>query len=231
MEFNIYCDESNHLMHSNSIMTLGFIQTEKKHSKYYNKIIRALKKKHGLDQKYEIKWTKISLSKMDFYTDLVDLFFNSDDLSFRCIISDKKNLNFDRYNLDHDSWYYRMYYLLLGKTLNEKDEYNVYIDIKDTCGHKKISQLHTVLNNSYYKFSDTMIKKIQLIHSHEVELLQLCDLFIGAIGYRHNNLVTSKAKLTFIDYLESQSGINLNFATSISRSKFNLFIWEADYDL
>lgn len=231
MIFNLYCDESNHLAHSNNdVMTLGFISCVKDSSKQISKDLRNLKSKYNLNVNYELKWTKVSMNKIDYYKELIDYFFDNNDLRFRVVIADKSELDFNKYYyLDHDKWYYRVYYMLLGKTLLEKNKYNIYIDIKDTCSSEKVAKLKEVLNNSYYDFTEEMICKIQHIKSHESELLQLNDLLIGAIGYKNNNLHNSTAKLEIVRYLEEMSGESLISSTNRHSEKFNLFKWVSNY--
>lgn len=225
---NLYCDESNHLFHNeNKIMTLGYISCINAKVREANIAIRALKEKHGLKNEYEIKWTKVSNKMMPLYSDLMDYFFENDYLQFRAIVANKEGLDYERFGISHDDWYYRMYYLLLGKSLMENNQYNVYIDIKDTCSQNKVNRLKEVLNNSYYDFSASMIQKVQQIHSHEVELMQLNDLLIGALGYCNNGLNSSEAKLKVIELLRKHSGISLLNSTSLSERKFNIFVWEA----
>lgn len=227
MECNIYCDESNHLKHNkNRFMTLGFISCEKEHVKKVSDTLRAIKERHGLNRNNELKWTKVSISKLEYYKELIIFFKESDYLQFRCIIADKESLDLKRFSLSYDDWYYRMYYLLLGKTLKEENVYNIYIDIKDTCGGKKINELKNVLTRSYYDFYDSMFKNVQLVHSHEVEILQLTDLFIGAIGYKCSGLETSLAKLKVIDLLESTFKRDISNNTPRYYNKFNIFNWE-----
>lgn len=68
MPYNIYCDESCHLENDNAdIMILGAVTcTESEKAVIYNEI-RAIKKKNGLDSHFEIKWTKVSESKVEFF--------------------------------------------------------------------------------------------------------------------------------------------------------------------
>lgn len=229
LEYNIYCDESSHLVHSdNRIMTLGFISCDKNDAKKFNRKLKNIKIKNDLNKNYELKWTKVSKSKMDYYKQLVDYFFESD-LSFRCIVADKSTLDYKRYKHTHDDWYYKMYYLLLGKTLDESSIYNIYLDIKDTNSNNKIIKLREILNNSYYKFTDQMIKNLQHVNSKEIELIQLVDLFIGAIAYKNNNLSTSEAKLELVNYISNKSNKNLNTTTLLGEEKFNIFIWKGNF--
>ena len=67
----------------------------------------------------EIKWTKVSLGKVEFYEDIIDYFFNNDDLKFRAVIASKENLVFgNEENDDYASWYYKMYYQLLNNFMD-----------------------------------------------------------------------------------------------------------------
>ena len=51
----------------------------------------------------ELKWTKISPGKLDLYKDLVNYYFDDDDLHFRAlIIPDKSKLEHKRFNQTHD---------------------------------------------------------------------------------------------------------------------------------
>jgi hypothetical protein len=65
--YNIYCDESCHLLNDESkVFTLGGVWVEKSETETILKELRALKTKHNLSATFEAKWTKVSKSKEDF---------------------------------------------------------------------------------------------------------------------------------------------------------------------
>ena len=65
--YNIYCDESCHLEKGNSnIMVLGAMSCPKNIRRDIYEDIRRIKVKHGLDRRFEIKWTKVLRSKKNF---------------------------------------------------------------------------------------------------------------------------------------------------------------------
>lgn len=230
MEYNIYCDESSHLAHSeNKIMTMGMISCPKEYCKAVGIDLRMLKSKHSLNTAYELKWTKVSWGKIDYFKEVIDYFFDEDHLSCRVIVADKSELDYQKYCISHDDWYYRMYYLLLGKTLIETNQYNIYIDIKDTCSNQKIERLRKILSRSYYDFVGSMILKIQQVRSHESELLQMIDLIIGAVAYKNNELAGSEAKLELCRYLAERAGKSLTRSTARYEEKFNILKWKAGY--
>lgn len=231
--FNIYCDESCHLQKDNSdIMVLGGIRCPKKFANEINLAIKEIKNEYGIGRnKYngkwiEIKWSKVSKSKIGMYKKLIDLFFEKDYLAFRAVVAQgKKRLNHEAFLQSHDEWYHKMYYLLLREMVHIGNQYNVFVDIKDTNSADKIEFLKTVLNRSLYDFFDDTIMKIQAVRSEEVNILQLTDLLIGALSYVNRGLSSSEAKLEIVNYLRQRSGLDLERTTSLYDQKFNIFIW------
>jgi hypothetical protein len=229
LEHNIYCDESCHLPNDNSeIMVLGatWCPTQKRAEIFQR--IREIKTRHGLPKNFEIKWNKVSQSKVSFYLDIVNYFFDDDDIHFRAlVVPNKKELDHEKFGQDHDTFYYKMYFDLLKVILNPEHSYNIYIDIKDTNGQEKVLNLQSVLRNNHYDFKKRIVRKIQQVHSHEVELLQITDILIGAISYLHRNLNSNEGKLAIIDKIRSRSGYSLKQSTLYKESKFNIFIWKS----
>lgn len=228
--FNIYCDESCHLENDGQkAMVLGALWCSVEKRKEASERIRDIKRKHGLGDKFEAKWTKISPAKKAFYMDVLDYFFDDDDLHFRAvIIPNKQSLNHQSFHQSHDDWYYKMYFVLLKTIFEPQAHYRVYIDIKDTLGHQKVTKLHEVLCNNAYDFSQRMIERVQRIHSHESELLQLSDMLIGALSYLHRGLKENAAKTALIRRIRERSHYDLTRNTLLRESKFNLLIWNGD---
>ena len=227
--FNIYCDESCHLENDGiPVMVLGGLYCPADKVKRISHAVRALKVQHGLAPDFEIKWTKISNGKRDFYRDLIALFLDEDALKFRgVLIPEKAVLDHDRFDQDHNDWYYKMYYLMLRYVFAASHRYQVYLDIKDTHGGHKTRHLHEVLCNSIYDFNREAVAKVQQIRSHESAILQLTDLLIGAIAYESRGLAGSDAKLSLIADLKEILGQNaLTQTTAFSNRKFNLLRWQ-----
>lgn len=223
---NVYCDESNHLETSGSnIMVLGAVYCPTDKRKAISNRIRDLKSKHELAHDFEIKWTKVSASKVDFYKDLVDYFYDDDDLGFRVVIADKGTLDHERYSQTHDEWYYKMYFQLLSVILNPENKYYIYLDIKDTQGAKKVEKLQRVLCNSIYDFNQEIIKRVQQVRSDESEILQLADLLIGAIQASKREDIKNTGKLALIEQIKHRSGYSLKRNTLPKELKTNLFHW------
>ena len=233
MTYNVYCDESCHLENDRiNVMVLGAVWCPKEKLQKINERIKLIKQSHGVQATSELKWTKVAPVKEHLYLELINYFFDDEDLHFRClIIPDKAQLDHSRFNQTHDEWYYKMYFDLLKVIFNPKDNYEVYIDIKDTNSYKKSQELYKVCCNTIYDFSGNIIKKIQPIRSNEVQIMQIVDIFIGAVAYQNrcfpDDFIKSKAKLTLIDNIKRRSGYYLTKSTLYKEDKFNIFVWDA----
>lgn len=239
MSINIYCDESCHLPKFNKdielqkSMVLGAISCLNKHCKEVNDEIKNIKEKHGINRHQELKWTKVSNSKLDLYLELINYFFENDKLSFRAIVfPDKNKLNYAFYS--HDDLYYLMYLFLLREMISINQKNCIYIDKKDTRGGKKVERLKIKLGKEI-DIEDSVIEKIQIISSNESQIMQLTDIFIGAISYINRGLNNieegSYAKSAIVEKIKERTHYSLLRSTLRQESKFNMFFWKSKYSL
>lgn len=213
--FNFYCDESTHLQNDGMpFMVIAYVSTAYNQMQQHKDHLKLLKAKHKV--KGEIKWSNVSSGQYPYYADLIDYFFATD-LNFRSVIVKKEQINKGLEGFTYNDFYFKMYYQLLHHKINQQYNYNVYIDIKDTISYLKIRKLKEILR---YNAS---IRNFQFIHSHEVSLMQLTDLIMGAINYklRDKNKVTAKNKL--IEKIEDHCDIPITQSTPKNENKFNLF--------
>ena len=213
-----YCDESSHLQNDRKqFMVLGYVSVPYNRVKKIKEGIKALRLKHR--NSLEIKWSNLNNWNYPFYAELVDYFIDRSDISFRGIIVDKYRYMSEKCGNDYDKFYYLMYYQLLIHKLDISNKYNVYLDIKDDLSSYRIEKLKEILNVRY-----GIIEKIQHVRSHEIDLIQLCDLFIGAIAYKMNyNPMESTSKIKLIDKIEKRLGLNITNQTPKAETKFNIF--------
>jgi len=228
--YNVYCDESCHLEHDRQpAMVLGAVWCPLDKTHEIAVRVREIKRKHLLAPGFEVKWTKVSPGKKQFYLDLLDYFFDDDDLHFRgLVVPDKTKLNHAAFQgQDHDAWYYKMYFDMLKVILSPIGRYRIYLDIKDTRGAEKVKKLHDVLCNNLYDFSREIVERVQLVHSHEIEQLQLADLLIGAVSYMNRGLHSNAGKQALVERMKQRSGYCLTKTTLLREDKVNLFRWKA----
>lgn len=224
---NIYCDESCHLPNDNQkAMVMGAVWCLKNNALIHNRAIAQIKSKHNLSPFFEIKWTKVSTGKLDFYIDIVNYFFDTKNLGFRAwVIPDKSILSHDIYNQNHDDWYYKMYFYLLRNLISSERKHFIFLDIKDTRSRKKLMKLWDVLCKAKYDFSRDIIEQIQHVHSHDIGLMQLADLLIGTISYFSRGLNGSSAKNEIVSLVKQRSGLSLEQNSLPTERKFNICIW------
>jgi hypothetical protein len=227
--YNVYCDESCHLENDHHpVMVLGALVCPVNTRRSVTEKIWKVKEKHGLPVSFEAKWTKVSPAQVKFYEEMIELFFAESSLRFRAVVvPDKAKLDHRRFAQTHDDFYYKMYYRLLTALFEAGQCYRIYLDIKDTQGQRKVERLHDVLCNAHLDFDREMIDRVQQVHSHEVELMQLADLLIGALSYRFRGLSSSSAKQALIDKIKTKTGLSLTRSTLLYARKFNIFVWEA----
>ncbi|NOT01749.1 MAG: DUF3800 domain-containing protein, partial [Phycisphaerales bacterium] len=138
--FNIYCDESCHLIHDRSpVMVLGCVWCPRDRVAEISTRLREIKRECGLVRAgdyaegrlpFELKWQKVSPGKLAYYLRVVDYFFDDDDLHFRSIIIPEKGvLRHKDFGQDHDTWYYKMCFCMLEAVIDPRQRYNVYLDM------------------------------------------------------------------------------------------------------
>lgn len=224
--YNLYIDESCHLEHDGMpVMCIGYTKINAENYPVIKEQIKQLKLHHKTPT--EIKWNNISTSRLPLYKALVDYFFDAE-IYFRCIlVKYKSKLDHKQFNQgDHDNFYYKLIYFLLQSATNPPaNEYKVFLDIKDTRGKERLRKIEEVLHNKYN--SKSPFKDFQHIHSNENVLLQLTDLFIGAITFKARGLekldTANKAKVELVQYIEAKSGYLLDEGTEPWENKFNIF--------
>ena len=227
--YNVYCDESCHQEHDHhGVMVLGAVWCQLEKTREIAERIREIKAKHGMSPTFEAKWSKVSPAGVGLYRDLIDYFFDDDDLHFRAIVVPNKGLlRHDHFGQSHDDWYYKMYFDLLKVILKPDADYRIYLDIKDTRSQEKVRKLHEVLANSVYDFSRTIVQRVQTVRSHEIEILQVADLLIGAVGYVNRGLGENAGKVALAERVQKRSGYSLKLSTLLQEPKVNIFVWRA----
>lgn len=232
MEYNVYCDESCHLASNDSkYMLIGAVYCPKFKVKKVNEYIEHLKENYNLSDKIELKWNKIDKKTEKLYLDIINYFFNNDDLKFRVIVIDKTKLDHKKYEQTENDFYHKAYYNMLKYIIIPGNSYNIYPDIKDTNSY----YYHQVmLDYLRIKMSDTnkkTIKKVQPIRSYEAPLLQINDILIGALSYYYRNLSENSVKLNIINKIKKLYQNSFDISSYYSNTKFNIFIWRSRDDI
>ncbi len=94
-EYNIYCDERCHLEHDRpQWMVLRAICCPEEKIPLSSERMKGIKIENNLPRQFEIKWTRASRGKLQFYLDLLKFFLDYQDHLFRALtVPDKSILN------------------------------------------------------------------------------------------------------------------------------------------
>lgn len=232
MEYNVYCDESCHLISNDSkYMLIGAIYCPKFKVKKVNEYIEHLKENYNISNKIELKWNKIDKKTEKLYLDIINYFFNNDDLKFRVIVIDKTKLDHGKYNQTENDFYYKIYYDMLKYIVVPGNSYNIYPDIKDTNSYYYHQVMLNYLRIKMQDSNQKTIRKVQPIRSYEAPILQINDVLIGALSYYYRNLSNNKVKLNIISEIKKLYQSDFNTTSYYSNTKFNIFIWRSKDDI
>lgn len=225
MEFEVYCDEANPDVLTSSkprvrYLMIGSLWLPGELRGQLKNQILELRNRHQAWG--EIKWSKVSPSRQKFYLDLIDLFIShGQELRFRCIAVDRTQVNLSLHQNDSELGFYKFYYQLLHHWIWDFNKYRIFCDTKTNRDPKRLIDLKRCLTLSNLSSN---VESIQSLSSHEVVLIQLCDVLLGAAGSRLNHTLsegTSKSRL--VQTLETRLGHPLA-PTRRSEEKFNIFM-------
>lgn len=224
MDFEVYCDENYPDLFSSShpkarylmIGSLWLPATLRKELKSKVKELRKIHNAWG-----EIKWRKVSHSKLSFYEAIIDLFINyGSELRFRCIAIDNNDFDQSWHNNDHELGFYKFYYQLLHHWILDFNQYQIFCDLKTNRDLTRLHVLKDCLKNSNLSAD---IKQIQGLPSKKIVLIQLTDLLLGMASAKMNNTLTPNgAKEILVQKMENSLG-KLIEPTYRAENKFNVF--------
>jgi hypothetical protein len=226
MDIEVYCDESRPELFTTKkpsrdrYMLIGSVWLRKDHRRAIKSKILELRKKHSAFG--EIKWRSVAPSKIDFYKDIIKLFFDEgDNLRFRCILIDTQLVDLNTYHKgDAELGFYKFYYQLLHHWIRSGNRYSVFTDTKTTRVRHRLKKLHEILEKANL-FAD--VKCVQALPSDESVLIQLTDLLVGAVGYSCHEHGSSQAKNEIVDLIAANIGHSPCCGTSRNVKKFNVF--------
>ena len=225
MQFEVYCDEAMPDLFTSRkkggrFLMIGSLWLPSELKGELKAKIKGLREQHNTWG--EIKWTKISPSRLPFYLDLIDLFESYGmDLRFRCIAVDSTQVDMRWHDSDEELGFYKFYYQLLHHWILDFNEYRIFCDTKTNRDPSRLKVLQRCLSSANLSAS---IPQIQSLPSKQVVLIQLCDLLLGAASSRLNQtLHPGGAKEQVVRRLESHMGIDRIAPTHRDAEKYNVF--------
>lgn len=223
--FNIYCDESRHTSDpTQQFMVIGGVRCPRDHKHDLVGQIHRMQARHNAHG--EPGWKRVSPNKAEFYEELMALFANTPDLSFRCIVANRNELDHDRFNGgDAELGFYKLYYQMLVHWLEKGQTYYIYLDWQQNQAQHRFHDLAKILTNKLRDHAG--IACLEPVTSSNLPLVGLADVLIGAVGYAWNGLGASGAKLRVVDLLAESAGLDtLARGTPRTSQKVNIFCFD-----
>ena len=227
MKFEIYCDESrpdlfttNAQQKDRYLLIAGVWLPAERRAEIKAKI-KELKDQHRIGG--QIKWQRISKSRLSFYLQLIDLFISFGlDMRFRCIAVQASKVNFNLYHDDDtELGFYKFYYQLIHHWILDFNEYRIFCDTKTNRLPDRLAVLTRCLQRANLSSN---VHLIQAIPSRESVLIQFADFLLGAIGSELNNSISPQSvKNKVISHLRTKLGRAKLGPTSRNEDKFNVF--------
>jgi hypothetical protein len=209
---------------SNRFFGLGMIKCMQPHFLDYR--IRMLRQQKGMFD--EIKWNTISKNKMEFLKQLIDIADVTPGIKFSAIILTKDQPDaMQIFNNDPYVAYEKLTETLLTSGIRANEILTVLADYISTPAdiHFEVDVKHHINE----QFNRLAVAGIHRIDSKGTNLLQLNDLYLGAVVYSFklaNKLVTGdRNKLEIMNYLLGKLGLD-TLAKEISIPKFKVDIFD-----
>lgn len=227
---DIYIDESSQTRHR--YLVLGGIIAPTVDVETVNAEIarcRVPELPHG-----EMKWTKVSRSKLEAYQRVVNAFFYADALKvcdFHSLVVDTHELDDRRYNQgSREIGFNKEIYQLASKfaRLYPDRLFHCYPDERPT--NQLPGDLRDILNHGRRKTGDGRDWPFRRCHfrcSKQTPLLQLTDLLTGAIAFHINghieNPKASPAKSELARFVLDRAGVRNPSCDTSMRGKFTIW--------
>lgn len=223
-EIYIYSDESRH--RAERFMLLSGLWIEKKSLQEVGGEIKKIRERAGYDKNGEhipfmgeFKWKKVSKAHLGVYKEVVDVLFDFLDkhlIRYCVMLIDTHDTIVREYDNIKTDGFYRLMYQLYLHNCRVPGKYWIYPDqitnpTHDVNLRKLKDSLECSLQNKFadkmnpYELGFKIIQEIKPIDSKKVDLLQMIDVVMGALGFYQNRLFeresASLAKTELMKYV------------------------------
>lgn len=224
-EVSVYCDESRHEgQRAQQFMVIGGLWLLRGNRDELLAGLRDLRARHQITG--ELKWGKVSQTKLAGYQAVVDFVAARRDIHFRCIVVDKSKVDHDKYfQNDRQLGFWVFYWYCLKQWMGNGNTYFVSIDFKPESLRSGPRRLRQVLENECIKRG--WLKSLDCVDSRHNPFCQVADVLIGAVGYEQNSLAGSPAKRSLATHIAKAYGRRDLKGTDLpSVQRFNIWrIW------
>lgn len=188
------------------VFAIGLLKSH--HPKDVHREIVSLKDRKLFHR--EFKFTDITINNQKLYCDLIDIFFNSLECTFTCIVFDKTKLDLNKF---FNGNYINAYNSYCAKLITGSLSSGEYIAIiaDDISRPKSDNFEKTIKKKVKNKLRRNALFGIIRVESHAISELQIVDVLLGAIGYafklKYNNQSPTRAKLKILKHIQNRLGV------------------------
>lgn len=233
---DIYVDESCQSGHRYLVIACVITSTSNVHP-----ILEKLKEaRQAANLHKELKWVKVSKGKLAGYKLIVDAVFDlikpvggtQSSMHFHSIVIDTSQINHAKFNGGSSEIGFNkfVYQLICKAGLRYKDQQPFYVYLDDRTTKHGLDELKKVLNNGFAKESGTTARpfhRLTFRDSHKADLIQIADLFAGAIGYTKNEHDKAEnagpAKKELAQYIAAKAGRSITNNTPFAQNWFRIW--------
>ena len=164
----------------------------------------------------EFKFTDIRNENLPVYKGLVDIFFNSKNVSFSSLVFDKKQLNLSKFfGGDYERAYGVYVARLVSNALEAESSKgsNYIVILADDVSTSKNDQFEKVVKEKVkMRLRRNAVFGVARLESHAITEIQMTDVLLGIVAYAYKvkfgMVKASGAKLAMVKYLQAKLDVD-----------------------
>jgi hypothetical protein len=164
----------------------------------------------------EFKSTDIRNHNLNIYKGLVDIFIKSENVSFSCLVFDKKQLNLKKYfKGDYERAYGVYVAKLTADALEEESSRgsNYIVILADDVSTSKDDKFEKIVKEKVkMRLRRNAVFGVARLESHAITEIQITDVLLGIVAYafkvKFGMVKGEGAKLQMVKYLQKQLSID-----------------------
>ncbi len=158
-------------------------------------------------------------------------FFNHPTAEFKCLIVDTHKIDYGMlHDNDRENAFFNFYFYALSRHLVPMHDYIIYADDRQNKRSGRWRDLQTQINDYWLHQGEksAIVRNLQPVDSKRHDLLQLANLFTGAIGYDLDEYSTSAHRLEFVRHIASRIGADSLRTHEGIGTRFNIWKFHAE---
>lgn len=193
--YHIYCDESS--QNGCKFMVFGAISIESNLQPAFKVTMDQWRTSRGMN--HEIKWIKVHRSRLDETESLLSQWMwlarDKSIFRFRALALDATKIDYRTFHDgDRELGFYKFFYHFLLHSfggLVKRDSASLHIRFDQRDSRYKLHTIKHILNNGFrkdYGCDSDVVLSVEAVDSHVADLIQIADVFMGAIAFEYNGL-------------------------------------------